>query len=721
MRRTIPVVLIAFVCLSLCIHAFVVSSPTNISFWTMLTTAAASGALVYWLRPRALDDAAVAAKADLQIRSERLQSQITTFEETRAALLTELDHRASRLGEREHILAARFARFQEFLEYPVDDLHESQSTAELHQLSDNDRKVRKLLETEAERVYEKIRRNGYTVNGKVDVFAIRDEAHLLFKQVAQIYKPGSENPLLETSFEQLARAASRVCLHVLVLLEQLPVNVQHYNISTLYGYFQKAVTGYGVYQKATPWLSYLSRGLYAGRIAAATNPATIGAWWLATEVGKIGASKLIENVVDRQAVAVLHQVIAVVGVEAASIYGAGFRHRDPAWILGTELVELIHSFPPSGESLRNGMKLITGLPLRNEYDRIYLYRCLANHRSAGLRVTDSAMLTREEREKIAKQLEQFFADHIHGASDSTTQKWRESAEQRLDLRFNVQHTSNRPKASVRHCADSAVASLSAFLKSFVQSSTITAVDTLRTTKSFQLLDVPQQQAMLSRLESNTAVQNFEPPELDPSSDITNTYLADLAMCAVSSDQPDEQIEQLVTEMYGYFRHTAVEACQALDKAWLQKLRWSVVDDLPIDALPSGAAKAFFEQRVDHERMAFCHDDLNALNGESLLPIPNALLIGLVSHSAAGSTAPLGRRAIVVSLESRDVVWNASAPMKVERRGGILVDSAEIRNGGWNSDFSKSRSFSTTAPLVVDGSIRGGRFKNSFRRLLEFGQ
>ncbi len=83
------------------------------------------------------------------------------------------------------------------------------------------------------------------MNGKVDVFAIRDEAHLLFKQVAQIYKPDAENPLLETSFEQLARAASRVCLHVLVLLEQLPVNVQQYNISTLYGYFQKAVTGYG--------------------------------------------------------------------------------------------------------------------------------------------------------------------------------------------------------------------------------------------------------------------------------------------------------------------------------------------------------------------------------------------------------------------------------------------------------------------------------------------
>lgn len=718
MRRTIPLVLIAFVCLSLCIHAFAVSSPTSLSFWTMLTTAVASGALIYWFRPRSLDEATVAQKTDLKTRSEQLQSQITTFEETRAALLTELDHRASRLGEREHLLAARFARFQEFLEYPVDNVHESRSTAELHQLSENDRKVRKLLETEAERVYEKIRRNGYTVNGKVDVIAIRDEAHQLFKQVAHIYKPGAENPLLETSFEQLARAASRVCLHVLVLLEQLPVNVQHYNISTLYGYFQKAVTGYGVYQKATPWLSYLSRGLYAGRIAAASNPATIGAWWLATEVGKMGASKLIENVVDRQAVAVLHQVIAVIGVEAASIYGAGFRHRDPAWILGTELVELIHSFPPSGESLRNGMKMITGLPLRNEYDRIYLYRCLANHRSAGLHVADSAMLTRQEREKIALQLEQFFAEHIHGASDATTLKWREAAEQRLDLRFNLQHTTARPKTSVRQCAESAITALSAFLQNFIQNSSATASDTLKSTKSFQLLDVPQQEATLRRLTSDSDIPPFEPPELDPSSDITNTFLFDLATCAVSADRPDEQVEQLVTEMYGYFRHTAVEASQALEKAWLQKLRWASVEDLSIDSLPAGAAKAFFEHRVDNERMAFCHDGLSALNAESLLPIPNTLLVGFVPPTGASSPH---RRTAVVSLDSREELWEAKAPMKVERRSGILLDSAEIHSGIWNDAFAKSKAIPASAPLIIEGSLRGGRFKTYFRRLLEFGQ
>lgn len=146
----------------------------------------------------------------------------------------------------------------------------------------------------------------------------------------------------------------------------------------------------------------MSRGLYAGRLLSASNPAALGAWWLATELGKRGAEKVIENVVDRQAIATLHDLVTVIGVEVAGIYGTGFRQRDAGWIMGTELVELIHSFPMSGESLKHGLQQITTLPLRSEYDRIYLYRCLAEHRSAGLQLADPAMLTREEREGIGQ-------------------------------------------------------------------------------------------------------------------------------------------------------------------------------------------------------------------------------------------------------------------------------------------------------------------------------
>ena len=155
-------------------------------------------------------------------------------------------------------------------------------------LSEKDQEVQQILEAEAERVYEKIRANGYSKDGSVDTQLIRDEVVELIERVARVYNPDSTQPLLETSFEQLARAASRICLHSLVLLEQLPLDVKSYNIRQIHDYIRKAVMSYGAYQTAAPWLKRLSRGAYVGRLVAGANPVSLGAWWLATEIGRRG-------------------------------------------------------------------------------------------------------------------------------------------------------------------------------------------------------------------------------------------------------------------------------------------------------------------------------------------------------------------------------------------------------------------------------------------------
>ncbi len=381
----------------------------------------------------------------------------------------------------------------------------------------------------------------------------------------------------------------------------------------------------------------------------------------------------------------LHQLIAVIGVEAASIYGTGFRQRDPAWILGTELVELIHSFPPSGESLRSGMKRITGLPLKNEYDRIYLYRCLADHRSAGRHIADSAMLARDQREDIARQLEQFFVDHIHGASAATVQKWRDGAERRLDLKLSLQDVSSAPKASVRKSAESAVASLSGFLASFLSIPVGQKIDVLRSLKSFQFLDVPAQDLAAQRLAIESDSLTFEPPELDPASETTTSFLHDIVTCATSGDRPDEEIEQLVAETFGYFRHTTAEARQWLDQSWRNRLRQNSAPDVAIESLPTGAARAFIEHREDNEQLVFCYEGVNALSGDSLAAIDQAVLMGCsIQQDGAAST----RRLMVVSIDQSHLLWTAVPPMTVQRRSGILVDAAEVTAGNGQTPSSK---------------------------------
>lgn len=686
--------------------------------WLLMTASGTILSSLFWIWPRAAhDDAETAAlRAELVDKKTGLREQTENFEQARAVLLAVLESRGQRLDERERDLVSRFARFHEFLEYPIEDVHAERTSGELQQLCDQDRRVRVLLEKEGERIYEKIRHNGYSVDGKLDVLLVRDEALQLVLQVAKIYKPNSENPLLETSFEQLARAASRICLHVLVLLEQLPVQVQQYSISTLYGYIRKAIVGYGMYQKAAPWLTYLSRGMYAGRMVATTNPLALGTWWLATEVGKRGAQKVLENAIDRQAISTLQELVTVIGIEVAGIYGTGIRQRDPAWLLGTELVELIHAFPASGDSLKHGLRQVTALPLRSEYDRIYLYRCLADHKSAGLQLADSAMLTREERESIAKHLEQFFGSHIHGATDANLKRWRDGFEQRFDLRLNMDSPARQVSTSRSVQIESAARSLSAFLGSVMTLQREKATETVKAMKTVSLLPEPQRPALLHELMKVSEQARYEPPELDPVSEITDAFLADLASCCTVSETPDEHIEQLVAETFSYFRRSVKDFRSAIESAWKHRVRGHCQDKTLADSLPHGAARAFFEHRLPDEQLCFCYDGLGFRLEDAVTPLADALLFGVAGQNA------VKRGALVVSAEiPSSVLWQAAAPLQIVRSPGLLIDDARIQQGRWASSDAGQAAAAPAADLVISGSVRGGRYRTYFKELLAFGE
>ncbi len=694
-----------------------ISSLTTASaaWWTLLVAAAIGQSSLIWLWPRQreVDADLVDLRAKVSSEQKQLFERQEEFGRIRLTLQSDLKFREERLQEREGDLASRFARFHEFLEYPVEDVHAEKTSGELQKLTEQDRSVRKLLEAEAERVYEKIRHNGYTVNGKVDLDTIRNEAFTLIQQVAKIYNPTSQNPLLETSFDQLARAASRICLHVLVLLEQLPVSVQHYNANRLYGYMQKAIASYGVYQKASPWLSYLSRGLYAGRLVATTNPAALGAWWLATELGKRGAQKVIENVVDRQAIATLHDLVTVIGVEVAGIYGTGFRQRDAGWILGAELVELVHSFPMSGESLRNGLRHVTALPLRSEYDRVYLYRCLADHRSAGLQLADPAMLPREEREIIAKHLEAFFTSHIHGATEANLKKWRDGFEHRFDLRLTLGGVRKLKSDAEQNELQTALRSLASFLQSVAGVSVTGTMHAMADLKMSLRLADADRSAIIAEICRTTTGQSYEPPTLDPASPITNDFLSDLANCCTVSQHPDEQVEQLACEVSRYFRRPAQDMQDSLEAAWWFRAKLISSNPTAYDHLIGKVARGFFELRKDNEKLAFCYGDLSRVSGETADPLPDTWLLGLEQGNSSD------RRVVAIDCAREPrILWESACPLKTSRTKGLFLDDARIAGGKWTETTVVN---SQMSELAVSGSLRGGRFRTYFKDLLTFSE
>ncbi|MEO1971397.1 MAG: hypothetical protein ABGX07_07560, partial [Pirellulaceae bacterium] len=168
---------------------------------------------------------------------------------------------AADLTRREQELSDRLLLFQEGMEFPVaETIQQPDRPREAwSQESERDRRLFALLETESQDLFEKIRNNQYTREGRVQVDLIRDEALRLVKSVAAIYRPDLEEPLLETSCEKVLRAASRICLQLLGVTDQLPLDIKTYNLRRLHGTVQQAVKAYGMYRSVEPYWPYLNR------------------------------------------------------------------------------------------------------------------------------------------------------------------------------------------------------------------------------------------------------------------------------------------------------------------------------------------------------------------------------------------------------------------------------------------------------------------------------
>ncbi|MCA9268715.1 MAG: hypothetical protein KDA41_09605, partial [Planctomycetales bacterium] len=186
----------------------------------------------------------------------------------------ELESQAASLERRERDLTLRLMQFHEWMEFPEPtDLRQAatgtqgEQDAAVRELSQRDRQLAELLEAESKQAFENVLANKYVVDGRLHLPLIRDDVYELLRKAAKIYRPDVDHPLLETSLEQLARATSRASLHLLVVLEGLPLKVQQYDIDDMYGWIKQSVKAYGVYRSAQPYMPYVRGGYYLSRIA----------------------------------------------------------------------------------------------------------------------------------------------------------------------------------------------------------------------------------------------------------------------------------------------------------------------------------------------------------------------------------------------------------------------------------------------------------------------
>lgn len=513
-----------------------------------------------------------------------LSGQQRALEAERKAMRAELDRRTRHLERRESDLADRMTRWQEWMEFPLDPAPDPtpETDPDAEALRKRDQAVIEVVRDRTDRMFERIKTGRYYEAGAFHRDRVGTDIIDLFESVARVYNPHSRQPLLETSFEQLLRSISRASLQLLVVLDELPLDLKRYNLRRVYETIQKGARAYGLYQNFTPYWTYLRPVYYAGRFTLGANPVTLGVTWALGEAAKAGAQKFSTHMANRYALGLLYELAFIVGAEAAGIFGGDFRHREPDWIFGAELTELLRRVPLTPATLREGLNEVGKLQLRSEYDRVFLYRCLAAGRGAKPERYDCrSTLSLPDRQLLAERLEVFRSRHVPSADPGATDRWVAEVEDRLGVRLRVDADGNAGTTADQ--AADALRCLAGFLMEVKRLPAESLAETLSGLGTGMLLAEKGSEsvdAVLGRL-ADAPPMLFDYPDLDPSGPVVEPFLDDLADLAVRVP-PRGREERLVMERTArHFRRADLKKrLKKMDRAYAGLLAELLAADSP---------------------------------------------------------------------------------------------------------------------------------------------
>ncbi len=363
-----------------------------------------------------------------KLHLEYLQCKIQEHTEALQRQENEFQEKLHDLVQKEDELKQKILHYQQYVEFPDDESWQADTTRDYF-----DEEVAQLLHDTAKIIFDKIISKQYIQNELISHELIVKDIVNLIESVARLHHPESQNPILETSIENLFRSLNRLSLQLLVLVDSFPVNIKEYNLRKTYLYIQKSTQTFAYYKKAEPFLSFATPALRVGLVVA--NPVLGLAQSAAIEAGK----HVIKKSSEKYALNLLHDIIAIIGEQATTIFGdASLRYRSKHWIYALELTEISYDFKPvTADVLTKIMKIISGLSMRSEYDRIFLYHCIAQGKSANPDNYSNNFLSSDDRQQLADKLSEFMTTFIHKDCDKDTVKkiihWRKKTEQRLGV------------------------------------------------------------------------------------------------------------------------------------------------------------------------------------------------------------------------------------------------------------------------------------------------
>ncbi len=627
------------------------------------------------------------------------------LEQLRTELVAQFDQRFSELEQRERLLADRLAAHQQLLEFP-EPVDLCLSSADGRQLIERDRALTELFESETERLYEGIRKNAYSPEGRFDVASVREDVLTFGRQVAAICRPDATGPLAGASIERILRAASRCSLRFLVELEKLPLDVQTYDLAEVYGYVQRAVRVYGVYESARPYFPYIRGAMYVTRFAMGASPIGLGAWWLASSVGGRSARSAVSKAANRWALDFLYGIVRIIGFEVASVYDANYRFRDPNWVYGAELTELLHCLPGSQVTLRQAMRELCALQLRNEYDRVYLLRAVAEGKgvdSERFCITD--ILSSDQRRAIAERLEAFLEGFIPDASSKVVARWRRGVESRLDVKLAVD--ASNPSRPESEQVQEAIRALAGYLLEVKRCEPEDLSAQLAETSLALGLDDDSRQAVRTDLRENPPFF-FEKPDLQPGGRIADRFLHDLVRLAVQLPPHRAAADEAIIATAHYLRSDPTKIVQSLERAYINRVAGLLPDAAPIGRVPADVARAVLDLMELDDKLAFIYNGVNVSGGrevdncEQQYAAERTWLVGI------------GKRLVCFTIDDPPILlWQGDAQVDLTRVKGYLCDGCQVTGGQWLQSPARE----TPGLLLTGHALR--RYRRYFAPLIDF--
>ncbi|HUF63890.1 MAG TPA: hypothetical protein VMN36_17560 [Verrucomicrobiales bacterium] len=548
-------------------------------------------------------------------------------------------------------------------------------------LAEADGKVLDFCRAESERIFNKIVRNGYVVDGIVQPREILTDVGRLFEGVARIYQPGAKHPLLETSVEDILRFIQRSSLQILVQLEQLPLDVKRYNLREAHSLSQRALSYYGLYKSVSSYWDHARPMWFLGRLALGANPLTLGLSWTLTEIATRGGRRLSQHYGRRYGLRLFHETIRIIGTEAASVYGGDYRHRDPNWIYGLELTELQKALPAQRRLLRTLLEEVGSMPLRSEYDRIFLYRCLARGESGHPgRFEAVVTLRRDEREALARRLEALVARHRDASGLVALCRWKEEVEGRLGAGIQVEGCEDTALAPGK-----ALAPLLVSLVSYVVGHKGMEIEQARgAVEASRIAALLGPEALLEAWASLTAhpPMLFDHPSVRPAAPEGRAYIEDLARLQVEV-APFESGTELLEEAAGAVGCRTDQAIERFREACEERFRRHWAEDAPKSTVPGALAVASLELLSPPEEVAFFYKRVQVRGAGTGDFFPGLRLWLLGTTQGSVTLCGLGQEA---QPHSAQIFWKAGPGQFRARTGrAFLGRHCILRGGDWDSE------------------------------------